>query len=169
MPIVAIVASLLAGTAVAQMTPSTNTAVTANEPQCYLSATAGTRTGPCTGARLTSNANLNWQPGNLIAVSATPGGFARVVNASTLDSLIGSATSFTCTTNPTITIYECGTSTTCASGTAMAAVTLTTTGTAVVGTITSAAITAGDYVAFELTAGACTALDFTAAAAVHTN
>lgn len=124
------------------------------------------------GGTVTNNAtdHITFQMGPVAAVNATKSAFHKISKASTLDNLEVSANTFTCTTNPTITIFECGTSTTCAvSPTSMATSTITAAGTVVDGTITNSAITAGDYVAFAITAGACTALNIEATAQLHAN
>ncbi len=113
---------------------------------------------------------IAFQPGLITSVTGTKGVFGKFVKASTVDNIEGSAISFTCTVNPTITLYECGTSTTCSSSpTTIGSVTVTTSGTVVDGTINSAAITAGDYVAWAISAGTCTVLDIAATAQVHAN
>jgi hypothetical protein len=120
---------------------------------------------------LSSNAVswLSFQPGALTSVTNTIGGFAKVGNAATVDNITASAYSFSCTANPTITLYECRTSATCATQTTIGTVTLTAAGTATNGTVSSASITAGDYVAWSVTSGTCTALNFDATAQVHSN
>lgn len=123
------------------------------------------------GGTVTNNAidHISFQP-SVTAVAATKGGFHKFSKASTLDNLEVSANLFTCSVNPQITIFECGTSTTCAaSPVSMATATITAAGTVVDGSVTSASITAGDYVAFALTAGTCSALDIQATAQTHQN
>jgi hypothetical protein len=112
-----------------------------------------------------------FQPGLMTTISTTKGGFSKFVKASTVENLVGSAITFTtCTVNPTITFYECGTSATCAvSPTTIGSVTVTAAGTAVDGTVSNPTITAGDYVAWAVTAGSCAALDVAAFAQVHAN
>lgn len=113
---------------------------------------------------------LSYQPGLLTAVNATIGVYAKVSNASTVDNLIGSAVTFSCVANPTITMYECGTSTTCASTpVTIGTVTVTAAGTATVGTVSNPAITAGDYIGFAMTAGTCASIDIAANAQLHSN
>lgn len=120
---------------------------------------------------LTSNANqqVGYQPGLETSIVNTKGAFAKFSKASTVDNLEGSASQFTCTVNPTITLFECGTSTTCGSPTTIGTVTITASGTVVDGSITSANITAVDYVAWAITAGACTVIDISGFAQVHSN
>ena len=132
--------------------------------------TAGTGLSTSTNT-VSSNAvyQLSFQPGLLTAVVGTTAVYSKVSKASTVDNLTGAAMQFTCGTNPTITMYECGTSTTCASPTTIGTVTVTASGTATVGTVSNAAITAGDYVGWALTAGVCTTLDISANAQVHSN
>lgn len=112
---------------------------------------------------------ISYQPGTLTSITATKSVFGKFVKASTLRNLELSALLFSCTTNPTITLYECGTSATCATPTTMASGTITTTGTVVDGTISSAAIAAGDYVAWGISAGVCVSLDASGTAQIQAN
>lgn len=124
------------------------------------------------GGNLVSNAQIieKFSPGQLAAVVNTKGSFTKWTKAATVDNLEGSATSFTCSGNPTITFFECGTSTTCASSpTTIGTVTVTAAGTVVDGTVSNPAITAGDYTAWAVTAGTCTALDIVGSANIHSN
>jgi hypothetical protein len=124
------------------------------------------------GGNVVSNAvnHISFQPGLITAVTNGKGAFYKFSKASTVDNLEASATSFSCTGNPTITMFECGTSTTCASSpTTIGAITLTAAGTVVDGTVSSSAITAGDYVAFAITAGTCVSLDVQMTAQTHQN
>lgn len=121
---------------------------------------------------VTSNAEdtISFQPGLLTSVTNTKGVFGKFVKTSTVDNIEASAILFTCVSNPTITLYECGTSATCSvSPTTIGFAIVTTTGTVVDGSITSATITAGDYVAWAISAGTCTSLDISATAQVHSN
>jgi hypothetical protein len=132
--------------------------------------TAGTGLAQ-SGSTVSSNAvyQLSFQPGLLTSVTGTIAIFSTFSKASTVDNLVGSAYTFSCVSNPTITMYECGTSATCATPTAIGTVTVTAAGTRTNGTITSAAVTAGDSVGWALTAGTCTSLDISATAQVHSN
>jgi hypothetical protein len=113
---------------------------------------------------------INYQPGLLTAVNANIGVYGKFVNASTVDNLIGSATTFSCVGNPTITMYECGTSVTCTSSpVTIGTVTITSNASAFVGTVSNPSITAGDYVGFATTAGTCASSDLSAVAQVHSN
>lgn len=113
---------------------------------------------------------VTFQPGLAAVVSNVKTAFALIPVASTVDNMIVSASNFTCSGNPTITMYECGTSTTCASSpTTIASVTLTAGGTAMPATISSSAIAAGDYIAFAISAGTCSSLDINAQAQIHSN
>jgi hypothetical protein len=113
---------------------------------------------------------ISYQPGFITTLVNTKSVYAKVSKASTVDNMIASAQSLTtCTTNPTITMYECGTSTTCAAPTTIASVQITATGTATPATVSSPAIAAGDYIAFAISGGACASLDIAATAQVHTN
>lgn len=113
---------------------------------------------------------ISFQPGLLTAVTNTKSVFGKFVKSSTVDNIGASALLFSCVSNPTITLYECGTSATCSSSpVSIGSATVTAAGTVVDGTISSAAITAGDYVAWEISAGTCTSLDISATAQVHSN
>lgn len=113
---------------------------------------------------------ISFQPGLITAVTNTKGVFGKFVKTSTVDNIVGSAVTFTCAGNPTITMYECGTTAACnSSPVTIGSVTVTASGTAVDGTINSATITAGDYVAWAISAGTCTALDIAATAQIHAN
>lgn len=81
--------------------------------------------------------------------------------ALTIENVVASAANFTCITNPTLTLYDCGTSAgACTAGTtALASVTLTAANTQTLGSVTSASIAAGHYWAWEVTAGSCTGLN----------
>jgi len=134
--------------------------------------TAGTG---ITNASGTFNSNavyqIPFQPGTLTSIAGTISGFSKVSKATTVDNITGSAYLFSCIANPTVTMYECGTDASCTSPapTPIGTVTVTAAGTAVNGTVSSAAITAGDYVGWALTAGTCTSLDISANAQVHSN
>lgn len=113
---------------------------------------------------------LSYQPGLVTSIVNTKSVFSKLVKTSTVDNIIGSAQSLTtCTTNPTITMYECGTSATCASPTTIGSVTITATGQAFSGTVSASNINAGDFVGWAISAGACASLDIGATAGVHTN
>ena len=85
----------------------------------------------------------------------------------TVDNLTGSALSFSCVSNPTVTMYECGTSSTCASPTTIGTVTVTASGQAFTGTVSSPTVTAGDYIGWAITAGTCTGIDLAVTAQMH--
>lgn len=124
------------------------------------------------GSTLNSNAvyQVAFQPGLITAVTNTKGVYGKVSNAATVDNIEGSAITFTCAGNPTITFYECGTSATCASSpTTIGSVTVTASGQVFDGVINSAVITAGDYIAWAISAGTCTALDISTTAQLHSN
>lgn len=112
---------------------------------------------------------VSYQPGLLTAVNATIGVYGKISHASTVDNIIGSAVTFSCIANPTITMYECGTSATCSGPTTIGTVTVTAAGQAFAGTVSSSAITAGDYIGWAMTAGTCASIDIAANAQVHTN
>ncbi len=66
-------------------------------------------------------------------------------------------------------MYECGTSSTCATPTTIGTCTVTASGQVFDGTVSSATITAADYQGWALTSGTCTSLDISATAQVHSN
>lgn len=113
--------------------------------------------------------HVSFQPGLMTAVSNAKSAFYKYSKASTVDNLEASAQQFSCTGNPTITMYECGTSTTCATPTTIGSITVTAAGTVVDGTPSNPAIAAGDYVAFAVSAGTCVTLDINMTAQVHSN
>ena len=123
------------------------------------------------GGTLTSNAteHVVFPTGQLTAINLNKGGFYKIGNLSTLDNTILSAIQFTCTNNPVVVMYECGTSISCSGGTVLSTGTLTASATAVTSTINSSSIGAGHFVAFALTAGTCTALNAIAASELHQN
>lgn len=113
---------------------------------------------------------ISFQPGLLTAVTNTKGVFGKFVKASTVDNIVGSALLFTCVGNPTVTLYECGTTAACDSTpTTIGSVTVTAAGIATDGTVSSATIGAGHYVAWAISAGTCTSLDIAATAQIHSN
>lgn len=122
-------------------------------------------TSTSTGASQT----VSYQPGLLSAVNANIGVYNKIVNASTVDNIIGSAVTFSCVSNPTVTMYECGTSASCSSPTTIGTVTITAAAQAFAGTVSSSAITAGDYIGFATTAGTCASVDIAVTAAIHAN
>ncbi len=85
-------------------------------------------------------------------------GVVKTIAGGTIENIEATASQFTCSVNPVVTLEDCGTSTTCASPTALGSVTLTAANTIIDGTITSATITSGHYVAWLTTAGTCTSL-----------
>lgn len=123
------------------------------------------------GSTINSNAvyQIPFTPGTLTGITNTISMFGKITKTSTVDNLIGSAFLFSCVSNPTITLYECGTSSTCVSPTTIGSVSITAAGQAFNGTISSSAITAGDYIAWAITAGTCTSLDIQATAQIHSN
>ena len=123
------------------------------------------------GGNLVNSAteHVSFQPGLITSVTNTKGAFYKFSKASTVDNFEASANSFSCTGNPTVTMYECGTSTTCATPTTIGSITVTAAGTVVDGSVSSSAITAGDYVAFAISAGTCASLDIQMTAQIHQN
>ena len=123
------------------------------------------------GGNLVNSAteHVSFQPGLITSVTNTKGAFYKFSKASTVDNLEVSANSFSCVSNPTVTMYECGTSASCGTPTTIGSATVTTAGTVVDGSVSSAAITAGDYVAFAISAGTCATLDIQMTAQAHQN
>lgn len=113
--------------------------------------------------------HISYQPGLLTAVNATKAAFHKFSKASTVDNIEGSAATFSCVANPVVTVFECGTSATCASPTTIGTVTVTAAGTVADGSISNAAIAAGDYVAFAMTGGTCASVDIAATVQTHVN
>lgn len=124
-----------------------------------------------TGATINSNAvyQVSFQPGLVTSVTNTKSVYAKVSKASTVDNIEGSASAFSCVSNPTVTFYECGVSSTCASPTTIGSVTITAAGQAFDGTVNSSSVTAGDYIAWAISTGTCTSLDISANAQIHSN
>lgn len=110
-------------------------------------------------APLSFTANLTSIASNQIVA------YGKLSAAATIQNMVAEATSFTCVSNPTLTLYDCGTSAgACTTGrTALASVTLTASGGAD-GTVTTAGIAAGHYWAVETTGGTCTTLTTTGTA-----
>ncbi len=136
---------------------------------CPLNANTGLTVS---GSNLNSNAELidTFAPGPVTSITNTKGGFTAWAKASTVDNLTASASQFTCSVTAVITMYECGTSPTCAAPIVIGGVGINAAGTAVSAqTLSSTAISAGDYTAWEFSAGTCTALDAMAKAQVHSN
>lgn len=157
------------------VTSAIQTQLNAKGAGTVTSITAGTG---LTGGAITTSGTINssavehlsYQPGLLTAVNATIGVYYKASKTSTVDNLIGSAVTFSCIANPTITMYECGTSATCASSpVTIGTVTVTASGTATVGTVSNPAITAGDYIGWAMTAGTCASIDISATAQTHSN
>jgi lysophospholipase L1-like esterase len=96
---------------------------------------------------------------------------SKVVANGTLENIVGTASVLTgCTTNPTFTLEDCGTSAgACSSPTALASVTISAANTLTDGTITSAPLTAGHYLAWETTAGVCTSASISGSAEWKSN
>lgn len=106
-------------------------------------------------AYLSFSANVTSIVSNQIAA------YGKATTAATVVGMQGVATSFTCVSNPTFTLYDCGTSAgACTSGrTALASVTLTAANTGTDGSVSSSALAAGHYWAVEVTGGTCTSLN----------
>ena len=123
------------------------------------------------GTVVSSNAEStnSFSTGTVTSVSNTIGAFTKWAKASTVDNIVGSALTFTCSGNPTVTFYECGASLSCSGPTTIGSVTLTAAGAAVLGTISSSAIAAGHYTAWAVSAGTCSALNIAGTAQVHSN
>lgn len=159
-----------AGKVLPQSTPCTTTQQVGIITQGATSVGIGTfmvQTQIGSGSQATSF--ISYQPGLLSAVNSTIGVNYQFSKSSTVDNLIGSAVTFSCIANPTVTMYECGTSTTCSGPTTIGTVTVTAAGTLVAGTVSNSAITAGDYIGWAITAGTCASIDISATAQVHSN
>lgn len=159
----------------------TNTAPTQTANTVYAGPTTGAAASPTFRALVTADlpatggtgsgaeAVDNFSPGLVSSVTSVYNHYTKWVKASTVDNMIASAMTLTCTGNPTVTFYECGSSASCSAPTTIASVTVTATGTATPATISSSAIAAGDYTAWQISAGTCAALDIGAKAQVHAN
>lgn len=113
---------------------------------------------------------ISYQPGLLSAVNATKGVFGKFAKASTVDNIEGSAITFSCVSNPTITLTNCHADTSCTtSPTTIGTVTVTAAGQAFDGSISSTAIAANEYLAWSITAGTCASIDVAATAQLHAN
>jgi hypothetical protein len=155
------------GATVASVTGS----FTTNDAAC-IADTSGTvkDCGSAPGSGSGAPQTTTFSPGPLTSVAATIFGYNKIVKASTVDNITGSSFTFICAGgNPTVTIYECGPSTTCATPTTIGSVTVTAAGTAFGGMVSSSAIAAGDYIAASITAGGCASLDPTVNVALHAN
>lgn len=104
---------------------------------------------------------ITYQPGLLTAINSTQTAFVKFVKASTVDNIIGSASTFSCVSNPTVTLTDTTTST------IIGTVTVTASGAAFAGTISSAGIAAGDVLAWATTSGTCASIDIAATAQAH--
>jgi hypothetical protein len=135
----------------------------------YVEDSTHIRMAALTSTNIGAAQTLIYAPGLLTAVNANIGFYDKVVNASTVNNIIGSAVTFSCIANPTVTMYECGNSTTCSSPTTIGTVTITAAATAFVGTVSSSAISAGDYVGFAMTAGTCASIDLSVKSAINSN
>ena len=101
-----------------------------------------------------------WAPGYATPAQITTAyaGYKTIAKPSTVVNINASTPALNCTTNPTVTVYECGTSSTCASPTTIGSGTVTTAGARTTITVSSAAINGGDAIAYGIT-GTCSALD----------
>lgn len=138
-------------------------ALGANVPSLTINGDSAITAGP--------RAFIQADTGNLTSIVAS-GQYdpVKVVKAGTVENIVATASAFTCTGNPTITLEDCGTAAgACASPTALGSATVTAANTSVDGTITSATITAGHYLVWETTAGTCTALNISASAEYRMN
>jgi hypothetical protein len=82
--------------------------------------------------------------------------FMKASRAFTVDNITATVAGTLVTVTPSV--FECGTSTTCASPTTIGSGAVTSSNTATPITVASAAITSGDYIAVELTAGTVTSV-----------
>jgi hypothetical protein len=133
-------------------------------------AAAGQGLGADTGALISNAAVIDiYTEGTVGSITTGKSGFTLWPRAATVENLAFSSNIFTCSVNPTITMYECGTSTICNAPTTIGAVTITAAHTVVSFTsLSSTAIAAGDYTAWDLV-GTCTALNPIGKAMVHFN
>jgi len=146
-------------------------ATTINQNGVQVISAAGTGLGKSTNT-LNSNDvdHISYQTGLITALNATKAVFHKFSKASTVDNIEGSASTFSCVGNPIITVFECGTSATCASSpVTIGTVTVTAAGTVADGTVSNASITAGDYVAFAETSGTCASSNIAVTVQVHQN
>jgi hypothetical protein len=114
-----------------------------------------------------SGVTYSFQPGAQTVIVTTKTAFYKVPRATVIDALEASAQTFTCSVNPVVTLYECGTSATCATPTTIGSATITAAGTVVDGTISAANIAAGDYIAWATSVGTCTVIDIAGTATGH--
>lgn len=93
-------------------------------------------------------------------------GAGKAPRAMTIENIEASAAGFTCVSNPTLTLLDCGTSAgACTSGTTtIGSVTLTAANTITDGTVSNPSLAAGHYWAWQVTSGTCTALNATGTA-----
>ena len=95
--------------------------------------------------------------------------FSKIVNPSTVDAITTNL-SGTSASGASVTLFECGTSTTCATPTTIGTRTsISSVNTALPVTISSATITAGDYIAAEITAGTLTSIAASVNVQMHQN
>lgn len=86
-------------------------------------------------------------------------------SAQTIKTITAQASVFTCTGNPTLTLFDCGTSSSsCSSGTSIGTATLTGANSIVTGSFTPYALALSHYWAWLVTSGTCTALNATGTA-----
>lgn len=91
--------------------------------------------------------------------------FFKATRAFTVDNIIATVVGTLVTVTPSV--FECGTSTTCATPTTIGSGAVTTANTATPITVASAAVASGDYVAVELTAGTITSVAVNVQVAMH--
>jgi lysophospholipase L1-like esterase len=96
-------------------------------------------------------------------------GVFKVVKPGTVENIEGAAATFTCTVNPVITMYDCGTSPgSCSSPTTKGSVTITS-ATDFDGSVSSATLTAGHYITFGVSSGTCTSANLSISAEYRMN
>jgi hypothetical protein len=101
-----------------------------------------------------------WSPGAETAIVTAIAGYTKIMNPVTVTAMTASSHTYTCTTGPTVTLYNCGTSATCAAPTTIASVQITAAGTAFpAASITNPSVAAGNYIAWATSAGSCTVVD----------
>lgn len=91
--------------------------------------------------------------------------FMRVPRGYTVDNITATAVGTLVTVTPSL--FECGTSTTCASPTTIGSGAITSANTATPITVSNGTITSGDYIALELTAGTITSVAVTLSVEMH--
>lgn len=130
-------------------------------------ASGASGTSGASGATGVSTGSFPLSTGTLSGLSANEiVGNGRVAVTTVITYAVAAANTFSCVANPTLTLYDCGTSAgACTAGTTLlAAVTLTGSAAQTDGTVSVGSLAAGHYWAWEITAGTCASLNATGAA-----